>query len=130
MEELAEVAVPQVLQVEMHPLLPQAELRSYCEARGILIQAYGHHHSELREYPPLVDAAASLGSDAVGLTAMRWSLQAGAAIIPRSRRAEYIAANKRVFEHPPLPNAVFAALAAAVGNRSLYSSTQIAASTV
>lgn len=32
--------VPAVNQVELHPLLPQHELRKYCESHGILLEAY------------------------------------------------------------------------------------------
>ena len=72
---LAEVAVPQVLQVELHPLLQRKRLRAYCEARGILLQAYGHHHAELRVHMPLQAVATGSSPSAVGLAAMRWSLQ-------------------------------------------------------
>ena len=72
---LAEVAVPQVLQVELHPLLQRKRLRAYCEAHGILLQAYGHHHAELRDHMPLQAVAMSSSPSAIGLAAMRWSLQ-------------------------------------------------------
>ena len=32
--------VPAVNQVELHPLLPQHELRTYCDKLGILLEAY------------------------------------------------------------------------------------------
>ena len=97
-----------------------------------MLQAYGHHRPELRLHQPLLDAAASVGnpvdgsngekrrSSPVGLTAMRWSLQAGAALIPRSRRAEYVAANLGVFEVPPLPPEALHALRVTAPNTSLY----------
>ena len=50
---------------------------------------------------------------------MRWALQVGAGIIPRSRRAEYVAANKGVF-HFALPSEALPILKAADQNRSLY----------
>lgn len=32
--------VPSVNQVELHPFLPQHELRKYCDGHGILLEAY------------------------------------------------------------------------------------------
>mgnify|MGYP003662645692 FL=1 len=42
LEELKKTwkVVPAVNQVELHPLLPQHELREYCEGLGILLEAY------------------------------------------------------------------------------------------
>ena len=118
---LAEHA-PDVLQVEMHLFLQQPELRALCRQHGILVQAYGHHRPELARHPQLVDAAKALGGPhaSAGLLSMRWALQAGAALVPRSsRRLEYIGANKRVFDWA-LPDAAVEALARADLNTSLF----------
>lgn len=42
LEELRKkwTVVPAVNQVELHPLLPQNELREYCDKLGILLEAY------------------------------------------------------------------------------------------
>ena len=42
LEELRKkwTVVPAVNQVELHPLLPQHELKEYCEKQGILLEAY------------------------------------------------------------------------------------------
>lgn len=42
LEELRKkwTVVPAVNQVELHPFLPQHELRAYCEGLGILLEAY------------------------------------------------------------------------------------------
>jgi 2,5-diketo-D-gluconate reductase A len=103
----------------MHLFLQQPELRDICESYGIVIQAYGHHRDELRSEPLLANAATALGAPSVGVMSMRWVLQVGAAIIPRSRKREYIRENQRVFDVVLQPSAV-AALAAANLNTSLY----------
>ena len=122
-EQVLDLETPQVLQLELHPLLQRSAVRDFCEAHGILLQAYGHHRPELRAMPPLREAARELRLPepaGAGLLAMRWSLQIGAAVIPRSRRLEYVEANKRVFELPPLSADALRALAHADGNQSLY----------
>lgn len=124
-DELVTVETPQLLQVEMHPLLQRPTLRAYCEARGIMLQAYGHHRSELRDNSLLLAVAAQHGIDAektsaVGLLAMRWSLQAGAALIPRSRRHAYVQDNLKVFQVPHLPAGALGVLRGVDANMSLY----------
>lgn len=114
-------------------MLQQPELRAYCEAHGILLQAYGSHRPELRTHGPLAaahtvagaadtdaTAADAVSLNAVGLTAMRWALQVGAAIIPRSRRPQYVDANLGVFAQPPLAAEALRALQAADANVSLF----------
>ena len=125
----------------MHLLLQRPELRAFCAEHAILLQSYGHHKPELTRVPALSAAAAALGlargvapsaaageggsggeraaATAVGLLSMRWALQVGSALIPRSRRIEYVEANKRVFGFT-LPAQVMDALRAADANVSTY----------
>ena len=65
---------PDLVQVEMHLLLQQPELRALCDEHGIFIQAYGHHKPEMpstacrwRRQGPRRGGAA--------LLSMRWALQ-------------------------------------------------------
>jgi diketogulonate reductase-like aldo/keto reductase len=125
MAPLLEVETPAVLQLEMHPLWQRRELRAYCEQHGILLQAYGHHKPELRASAALQSAAAQLpvrdlGPAAVGLLGMRWALQSGAAVIPRSSKLEYVAANRRVFEVPAYSAEMMRSVAELDRGQSLY----------
>jgi len=127
-DEIAPIEIPQLVQVELHLQLQRPELRAYCEARGILLQAYGHHRPELRAHPILALAAEVLtrgtsmaqSSSSVGLVGMRWSLQAGVTVIPRSRRLAYVQDNARVFEVPPLTDDMLQVLEGVDANASLY----------
>lgn len=110
---------PDVIQLELHLALQQAEMRAMCEAHGILLQAYGHHKAELGASVVLRKAAEALGVPSVGLLSMRWALQAGAGVVPRSRKLEYVEANKRVFDHA-LPVEAMEVLKVADTNTSLY----------
>ncbi|KAG8467285.1 hypothetical protein KFE25_000601 [Diacronema lutheri] len=95
--------LPDVLQIELHPLLQRAELRAYCERHGILVQAYGNRHEAVTSHPALrhlaagAPALALLAPQPEGVVSMRWALQSGAAVLSRSRKLEYIAANQQVF---------------------------------
>ena len=55
---LIAVEAPAVLQIELHPLLQRAELRTFCAAHGIALQAYGNFRREVREHPFVAAAAA------------------------------------------------------------------------
>lgn len=88
-------------------------------------QAYGNHHERIRGMPQLQQLAGAVPSinGSVGIVAMRWALQSGAAVLPRSRRPEYIAANLQVFEED-LAHVMTTDLVDALGgvdaNESLY----------
>jgi len=129
-EPLLQIATPAVVQVEMHPLLQQVELRAYCEVRGILLQAYGQHRSGAQlgaAGGPLTGVARALAAEyrvaersAAGLLSMRWALQAGAALMPRSTRFEHVASNAQVFSLPPLSADDMLAFASLNANTSLF----------
>jgi diketogulonate reductase-like aldo/keto reductase len=122
-EALLDLETPAVLQVEMHLLLQRPELRAFCEAHEILLQAYGHHRPEVRQHPPLRHVAQGLVLDSrplpIGLLSMRWALQSGVALIPRSRQLQYVDENLRVFDFS-LPPEALKVLAQVDANASLY----------
>ena len=120
---LLKLGVPSVLQVELHLLLQRPELQAFCEANGILLQSYGHHRPELGEHGLLSQVSRALPLDGkplpMGLMSMRWALESGVALIPRSRKLAYVADNLRVFDFA-LPAEALPVLAKADANASLY----------
>lgn len=100
LEELAKVSdvVPAVNQIECHPLCYPKELIEYCQDRGIQVQAYA----------PLArgayldnDVLCVLGTK-YGRTpaqiGLRWAVQKGISVIPKSSNPERIISNGNIFD--------------------------------
>lgn len=89
--------VPVVNQVELHPRLQQARLRAFHAERGILTQAW----SPLAQGGLLADPTVVTIADRLGVTPaqviLRWHVQLGNVVIPKSVTPSRIAANIDVF---------------------------------
>ena len=85
--------VPSVNQIEVHPTFQQADLQAATRAHGIAVQAYSPlgRGTDL-EAPAVVDATQRLGVSPAQVV-LRWHLQAGRIVIPKSVTAERIRAN-------------------------------------
>ena len=89
---------PAVNQIELHPLLNQAELRQLHADRGIVTEAYSPLGvGALLENPTLVSIAEAHGKSPAQVS-IRWSLQLGNVVIPRSSSPERIKENIDVFD--------------------------------
>lgn len=90
-------SVPAVNQIELHPLLNQAEMRAVNAEHDIVTEAYGPLGvGRLVQNPTVESVAASYGKTPAQVL-IRWSLQLGNVVIPRSKSAERIAENFDVF---------------------------------
>jgi 2,5-diketo-D-gluconate reductase A len=91
---------PSVNQVELHPYFNQPELRAWHAERGIATESWGplgqRTGSVLAE--PAVTAAAEAHGKSPGRVVIRWHLQHGCVVIPKSSRATRIAENFDVFD--------------------------------
>lgn len=97
---------PVVNQVEMHPYYPQTELRAFCRDHDICIQAYaslgGQDTSSaqwdrlgippLLQQPAVLRAAEAHGKPAASVL-LRWALQQGVAVIPKTRDQARVVSN-------------------------------------
>mmetsp|Transcript_40980 Transcript_40980/g.76245 ORF Transcript_40980/g.76245 Transcript_40980/m.76245 type:complete len:468 (-) Transcript_40980:46-1449(-) len=95
---------PMVNQVEFHPRLVQSELLEFCKKHGIALQAYASMGSSdaaqaesFFAFPP-VQAAAKAHKVTPGQVLLRWALQKGCHVIPKSTKAERIKENAGVFQ--------------------------------
>lgn len=89
---------PLLNQVECHPALPQRELKRYCQAEGIQLQAYCPiMRGRLNEVPLLLEMAKRYGKTVPQLL-LRWQEQNGVSVIPKSVRVERIRENADIFD--------------------------------
>lgn len=90
--------VPAVNQIELHPLLNQSAMRAVNAEHGIVTEAYGPLGvGKLLDNPAVASVAAEYGKTPAQVL-IRWSLQLGNIVIPRSSSPERIAENADVFE--------------------------------
>lgn len=89
---------PTVNQIELHPLLNQAELRAFHAEHNIVTQAYSPLAvGRLLDHPTVTAVAGEYGRTPAQVL-IRWSLQLGNVVIPRSSQPERIASNLDVFD--------------------------------
>ncbi len=89
---------PFLNQFESHPRLPQRDLVKYCQAKGILPQAYCPiMRARLHELPLLKEIAERHGKT-VAQVILRWHFQNGVATIPKSSKPERIRENFAIFD--------------------------------
>jgi diketogulonate reductase-like aldo/keto reductase len=89
---------PAINQVELHPLLNQAELRAVNAEYGIVTEAYGPLGvGKLLENPAVASVAQAHGKTPAQAL-IRWSIQLGNVVIPRSANPERVKSNLDVFD--------------------------------
>lgn len=89
---------PAVNQIELHPLLNQAELRAANAAHNVVTEAYSPLAVGRLLDDPTVTSIAAEYSRTPAQVLIRWSLQLGNVVIPRSANPERIASNIDVFD--------------------------------
>ncbi|MEQ0564116.1 aldo/keto reductase [Amycolatopsis sp. NEAU-NG30] len=99
LDRLAEESgvVPAVNQIELHPALQQPQLREYHRAHGIATEAWSPlARAEVLEHPVLTGLAAKHGRTAAQVV-LRWHVQLGNIVFPKSSSPERIRQNIDVF---------------------------------
>lgn len=95
--EQAEI-IPMVNQVEYHPHLSQTELLSYCQSKGIQLEAWSPlKQGELIDEPAISQIAAKYNKSTAQVI-LRWDLQNKVVTIPKSIREERIIENASIFD--------------------------------
>lgn len=90
--------IPTVNQVEFHPFLYQRELLQYCQSRKIQVEAYAPLTHGKRLDDRRVVMIAERHERTAAQVLLRWGLQRGLVVIPKSQRPERIEENGAVFD--------------------------------
>jgi len=100
LEELLGYAkrLPEVNQIELHPFLQQRETRALCAKHGIVVQAYspltrGHRLDD----PRLLGIASRTGRSPAQVI-LRWGIEEGHVILPKSVREGRLRENAALFD--------------------------------
>jgi len=99
--------MPAVNQIEVHPYFQQREVQAFGTERGILTQAWSPiggitfyrdsgHGSTLQD--PVIGGIAEAHGTSPAQVMLRWHLQQGRSVIPKSTKAHRIAENFDVFD--------------------------------
>ena len=118
--------VPAVNQIEVHPYFVQPEVQAFGAEHGILTQAWspiggitfyrdGEHTSTLQD-PVIGDIAEAHGKTPAQVM-LRWGLQHGRSVIPKSTKPGRIAENIDVFDFELTPDEITAIDALDTGRR-------------
>ncbi|MFJ7955660.1 aldo/keto reductase [Streptomyces sp. NPDC096319] len=90
--------IPAVNQIELHPALQQAELRAFHDEHGIATEAWSPlAQGAVLDDPAIVAIAAAHGKSPAQVV-IRWHLQLGNVVIPKSVTPARIRANIDVFD--------------------------------
>lgn len=91
---------PQIIQVEMHPYQQQKDLKAYLAPYRTVMEAWyplGHGDKVLLEEPLFAELGEKYGKSAAQII-LRWHLQEGIVIFPRSTSEVHLAENLDVYD--------------------------------
>ncbi|KAK4448838.1 putative aldo-keto reductase [Podospora aff. communis PSN243] len=98
MKGYARVWPPHVLQIELHPWRQQRELVRYCEREGIVVQAYSPLAEGKRMDDEVLRRVAGRCSRTPAQVLLRYGLQKGWVVLPKSENPERIEENAGLYD--------------------------------
>jgi diketogulonate reductase-like aldo/keto reductase len=95
--------VPVCNQIELHPWYQERELSAFCREKGIQVTAWGPiFRGHIDEEPLMFELAEKYGKSPVQVT-LRWHVQKGNIVIPKSSNRGRIFENADIFNFTLLP---------------------------
>ena len=91
-------AVPYVNQVEVHPYLVQTELVDYCQAKGIIVEAWSPLGRARAFGEPTIARIAEAHGRTPAQVVLRWQIQRNIVVIPKTSRRERMVENAQIFD--------------------------------
>ena len=91
-------SVPSNNQVELHPWHQQRDIRAYCDARGISVTAWGPMIQGRLKDEPVAAGLADVYNKSAAQVVLRWHVQHGTNIIPKSVKQDRIGENANIFD--------------------------------
>ncbi len=97
--------VPAVNQIELHPLFQQRETRAYCAEHAIAVESYSPlmQGGEALEHPVITQLAEQYGKTPAQVI-LRWHVQSGLIVIPKSVNPHRIQENIALFDFELAPD--------------------------
>jgi diketogulonate reductase-like aldo/keto reductase len=106
--------VPAINQIEVHPYFQQLDVQAFGADKGILTQAWSpiggitsYRNSEKRSFDePVILAIGETYGKSAAQVMLRWHIQKGIQVIPKSTKPERIAENFDVFDFELTPDEI------------------------
>ena len=99
----AATVAPHVLQVEAHPFFPNADLRTYAQGLGIVFEAWSPLARGRATTDPTLRAIADQLGVSAAQVALRWAIDRGHVVFPKTLRRERMATNIDAFSFSLTP---------------------------
>jgi diketogulonate reductase-like aldo/keto reductase len=117
--------IPAVNQVEFSPFLHQRDLLEFCRKNRIQIEAYAPLTAGRRLHDPRITAIAKKHGRTNAQVLLRWAIQHGLVVIPKSAHPDRIAENARIFDFELASEEVSAMDGLDDGFRSSWDPTEV-----
>ena len=99
----AATVAPHVLQVEAHPFFPNADLRTYAQGLGMVFEAWSPLARGRATTDPTLRAIADQLGVSAAQVALRWAIDRGHVVFPKTLRRAHMATNIDAFSFSLTP---------------------------